>query len=136
MALVSLPYAPMVPMKINALVAVRSRLNAWDVDVKNDDGSPFDLTIPTAITSLGMAVYSAREVEGDHVHYVDPVLKLSDGAGISVVVAEVGELTLEVTGAMLEARDPGLYWWDLWAVDAVSGERLVLVDKAEFRIQE
>lgn len=132
MALVSLPHPPMIGFKENALVVRRFHFNEWDAQAKNLDGSPVNLT---GITVIELSVYREREVRGDRVHYVDRRVRLEVGDGITKKTPMTdGWVTISIPRTKTEALDPGLYWYDLWYDDA--GKRVLLIDKAEFRIQE
>ena len=131
-ALVSLPHPPMIGFKENELVARRFHYNEWDVVVKEEDGSRLDLT---AVTIMEFVAYRTREVRGDRIHYVDPEVKLAIGSGLTITTALEGEVQISIPRTQLEARDPGLYWYDLWYEDS-SSNHVMLIDKAEFRVQE
>ena len=132
MAIVSLPHEPMVGFKRNALFIVRGMFNEFDVTAQNDDGSALDLTG----RSVYMVAYRHREIVEDDLHYVNPVLKQdSNGAFIAITEPAAGKIKLLLVGSLTEAIDPDMYWYDLWYVKA-DGQKVMLIDKAEFKVHE
>ncbi len=134
MALVSLPHPPMIGFKENALEVHRFHFNEWDVQGKQEDGSPVDFT---GIGTIEVSVYRERQVRGDRVHYLDRRVRLTLGDGIAIKTSpgDDGWLTISIPRTKTTAIDPGLYWYDLWYEDG-TGKQILLIDKAEFRILE
>lgn len=132
MALVSLPHPALVGFKENELEVRRFHYNQWDVEAKNQDGSPVDLT---GVTTMELSAYRGREIRGQSVHYVDEMVRLQIGGGLTVTDAAAGEVSIEIDPEQTEAVKPGPYWYDLWYLDGGSN-RVLLIDKAEFRVIE
>ena len=133
MALVSLPHPPMIGFKENALEVHRFHANEWNIQAKKEDGSAVDFT---TITTIEVSAYKERQVRGDRVHYEDEKLKLTLGNGIAIKTppGTDGWLTVSIDRTKTTALAPGLYWWDLWYDDGTN--RILLIDKAEFRVLE
>jgi hypothetical protein len=53
-----------------------------------------------------------------------PVLTLTDGNGITVTNAALGQFTVALTRAQTATPAAGFYFWDLWHTNPGSGERL------------
>jgi len=124
----------MIGFKENELQVRRFHANEWGVEAKEEDGSPVDFT---GLTTVRLSAYKEREVRGDRVHYVDEVLRLDLGTGIAFVnpPGSDGLLTISTVRSKTIPLAPGLYWYDLWYEDG-SGNHILLIDKAEFRVLE
>lgn len=132
MAMVSLPHAPMVGFKRNALSVVRGVYNEFEIHAQNEDGSSVDLTGLTVFVTA----YRSRQIVEDDIHYVTPVLvQDSDGVFVNVIDPADGRIQLLLAGSLTEAIDPDMYWYDLW-YETLAGQRIVLIDKAEFKVRE
>lgn len=132
MAIVSLPHAPMVGFKRNALAVARGVYNEFEIVAQNQDGSLVDLTGLTVF----FKAYRSRRIVEDDIRYVDPIVSLdSTDPYLNVTVPADGQIQLLLAGILTEAIDPDLYWYDLWYEDALDN-RILLIDKAEFKVHE
>jgi len=130
-ALVSLPHAPMTGFKRNRLEVTQGKLNTWDVEAKNDDGSAYDLTASV----VHCTVHRKRQIRGDSLTYWEPILDLdSTGAYVNVTDPAAGAFTISLSKDQTAAIQPGLYFYDIWVESA--GLKKALLDKAEFRVHE
>jgi hypothetical protein len=132
MAIVSLPHAPMIGFKRNALSVVRGVYNEFEIHVQNEDGSSVDLTG----LDVFLVAYRNRQIEEDMIHYVDPIVRQdSTGTYITILDPLDGRVQVLLPGILTEAIDPDLYWYDLWYVDG-TGNDIMLINKAEFKVRE
>lgn len=130
--MVSLPHAPMVGFKRNALSVTRGVMNEFEIVAQNQDGSSVNLTGLTVF----FKAYKSRRIVEDDIRYVDPIVSLdSAGPYLNITTPADGQIQLLLVGILTEAIDPDLYWYDLWYEDALDN-RIPLIDKAEFKIHE